>query len=127
MMTVSGIYIIVKTVHSKTRWRCKYFLLTLLFGRSTGLLVVNLVCRDEDLKQRTVKDIKDVFRSTFVKAVDDEVNDIVFCLKEKVDNPMEILETAKKELHSVNVRLRKNLGNEDLVDITSLMQTIKII
>ena len=50
------------------------------FVSITGLLVMNLVCRDQMLRNTVISDLKDIFKRTFVRKVPEEVNEIVFAL-----------------------------------------------
>ena len=46
----------------------------------TGLLVMNLVCRDQLLRNSVVLTLKEIFKRAFVRKVPEEVNEIVFAL-----------------------------------------------
>ncbi|KAG1677986.1 Methyltransferase-like protein 13 [Nymphon striatum] len=95
--------------------------------KSSGVFIINLVCRDKSLQEKAFEDLKKMFRTILVIQVDDEVNKIVYCLKEKIDNVAEKLEEVKKSLLSLNKITQKCLGNENLVDVTELLKNISLI
>lgn len=50
-----------------------------------GLFILNLVSRDESLKQKAMDDLNTVFQSTTSYPIQDEVNEIVMCSIKKED------------------------------------------
>lgn len=48
----------------------------------TGVFVLNLVCRDEDLKSAVLQTLASIYPKVYVKKIEDEVNHIVYALAE---------------------------------------------
>jgi hypothetical protein len=47
----------------------------------TGVLILNLVCRDETIKENVLKLIRKVFDQVYIKNIEEEVNQIVYAIK----------------------------------------------
>ena len=47
----------------------------------TGVLILNLVCRDETIKKDVLKLIRKVFDQVYIKNIEEEVNQIVYAIK----------------------------------------------
>ncbi|KAG8555837.1 hypothetical protein GDO81_017834 [Engystomops pustulosus] len=47
--------------------------------KDNGIFILNLVCRDPDLKGKVIKTIHEVFPLIYVQKIEDEVNEILFC------------------------------------------------
>lgn len=46
-----------------------------------GVLILNLVCRDETIKEDVLKSIRKVFDQVYIKNIEEEVNQIVYAIK----------------------------------------------
>lgn len=45
-----------------------------------GILILNLVCRDEEMRRNVLKQLTQTFDKVFVKDIDEEVNQIVYAI-----------------------------------------------
>uniref|UniRef100_T1JA07 Methyltransferase type 11 domain-containing protein n=1 Tax=Strigamia maritima TaxID=126957 RepID=T1JA07_STRMM len=50
-----------------------------------GLLILNLVCRDDALKETILTTLRKHFAAVYFTHIENEVNNVVYCLPEKVD------------------------------------------
>lgn len=81
-----------------------------------GILVLNLVCRDEDLKSVVLQTLTDIYPKVYVKKIEDEVNTIVYALAET---------SAEKELKGDNERGNKTLPGKVLESVKELDTLVK--
>ena len=86
------------------RFICHKITLIVVIVTITGLLVMNLVCRDQLLRNSVVSTLKEIFKRAFVRKVPEEVNEIVFALPTSRKTDL-----ALKEDDTVPDELTKNL------------------
>ncbi|XP_070531898.1 eEF1A lysine and N-terminal methyltransferase-like [Ptychodera flava] len=64
--------------------------------KNSGIFIVNLVCRDTTVKSTVFKDLKSVFPRIYCKKIEDQVNEVVFALKDRTDDKPEQLAVINK-------------------------------
>ncbi|XP_070531894.1 eEF1A lysine and N-terminal methyltransferase-like [Ptychodera flava] len=64
--------------------------------KNSGIFIVNLVCRDATLKSTVFKDLKSVFPRIYCKKIEDQVNEVVFALKDRTEDKPEQLAVINK-------------------------------
>lgn len=75
---------------------------------STGVFVVNLVCRDDRLRKEIMDTLKAFFAVRMMYKMPDEVNEIIFC----VDNvEMDLKELLRSATVSINDSIKKKKLN----------------
>ncbi len=99
-----------------------------------GVLVLNLVCRDQSLKTSIMADIKRIFKSAFVRTVSEEVNEVVFALPQARRTDLTLGDGAKapaalvenlKTLHTV---AQTNAArSEDVMSLTYKLSNMKML
>lgn len=98
-----------------------------LIGKE-GIFVLNLVCRDEQLRNNVICDLKKYFSSVLTYKLDEDVNEVIYCTN---SSHVENLEKWKKSLvssaKSLNFQARESkLSKEDMVDASEFLQQLKI-
>uniref|UniRef100_A0A673U721 eEF1A lysine and N-terminal methyltransferase n=1 Tax=Suricata suricatta TaxID=37032 RepID=A0A673U721_SURSU len=91
-----------------------------------GVFILNLVCRDLGLKDSVLTGLKAVFPLLYVRRIEGEVNEILFCqlhLEQKLATP-ELLEMAQ----ALEQTLRKpGRGWDDTYILSDMLKTVKIV
>lgn len=55
-----------------------------------GLLILNLVCRNQQLKESVISDIKSVFKTVYICSVPQDVNEVIYALPRDQDDSMNL-------------------------------------
>lgn len=84
---------------------------------SDGIFILNFVCRDDNSRDQTVKSLKEIFASVFSYKLEEDVNEIYFCLKEPTRSFQEKLSICGKKL---------NIIKKDMIDLKELMDKLKL-
>ncbi|XP_055480658.1 eEF1A lysine and N-terminal methyltransferase [Psammomys obesus] len=91
-----------------------------------GIFILNLVCRDLGLKDSVLAGLKAAFPLLYVRRIEGEVNEILFCQlhsEEKLATP-ELLERAQ----ALERTLRKpGQGWDDTYALSDMLKTVKIV
>ncbi|XP_045403321.1 eEF1A lysine and N-terminal methyltransferase [Lemur catta] len=91
-----------------------------------GVFILNLVCRDLVLKDSVLARLKAVFPLLYVRRIEDEVNEILFCQlqpEQKLATP-ELLEMAQ----ALERTLKKpGRGWDDTYVLSDMLKTVKIV
>ncbi|EHB17542.1 Methyltransferase-like protein 13 [Heterocephalus glaber] len=91
-----------------------------------GVFILNLVCRDLGLKDSVLAGLKAVFPLLYVRRIEGEVNEILFCQlhpEQKLATP-ELLEMAR----ALEQTLRKpGRGWDDTYVLSDMLKTVKIV
>ena len=102
------------------------------------MFVLNLACRDPNLRNQIVQDIRSVFKSIWSYRVPEEVNEILFCTdnNEIIPDPKSGAKKEKKVLieafkkvngHTKVVQKSCNARNEEeLLDLDEAMKQLKL-
>uniref|UniRef100_A0A1I8MCI7 eEF1A lysine and N-terminal methyltransferase homolog n=1 Tax=Musca domestica TaxID=7370 RepID=A0A1I8MCI7_MUSDO len=93
-----------------------------------GLFILNLVCRDESLRDKTIDDLKTVFPSMCSYQLDEDVNEIVYCAN---NGKYKNLAVWKKCLGTSGQTLnqaakKKKLCRDEVLDVTEFLSELKI-
>ncbi|XP_076359527.1 eEF1A lysine and N-terminal methyltransferase isoform X1 [Tachypleus tridentatus] len=90
-----------------------------------GLAMFNLVCRNESFKKNVLSVLNSVFKSVYSKKIPDEVNEVVYGF---LSRDIKIRDnTVKQKLFKLMKTLKKEKTEEDLIDVTKLMNEINIV
>jgi hypothetical protein len=97
------------------------------FNNVAGLFILNLVCRISKLREEAINNIKATFKSVSSYKLEQEVNEIIFC----TDDAIEEKQTWRKSLEEAAKRVnglakKRKLQAGDLVDVTNLVNSLKI-
>ncbi|KAJ9601480.1 hypothetical protein L9F63_000363 [Diploptera punctata] len=92
-----------------------------------GVFVLNLVCRISDLRDSIIQDLKAVFKSVSSYKLEQEVNEIVFCTNDEVEEGQTWRNRIESAANKVNaLAKKKKLQTGNLVDVTNLLNSLKI-
>uniref|UniRef100_A0A182M3C0 eEF1A lysine and N-terminal methyltransferase homolog n=1 Tax=Anopheles culicifacies TaxID=139723 RepID=A0A182M3C0_9DIPT len=94
-----------------------------------GLFVLNLVCRNESLRDTTVESLKRTFRYVLSYQLEEDVNEIFYCTDNErlkdVSNWQDLLRTAADDVNKL-ARKEKLTHEQELVDISDFITALKI-
>ncbi|XP_069175282.1 eEF1A lysine and N-terminal methyltransferase isoform X2 [Procambarus clarkii] len=93
-----------------------------------GVLIVNLVCRDVQLKKKTLEDVKSVFPVVLCQQIPEEVNCVLFCLLSGLKRPEKIKLRFEKGLRTLNESLKQQQKtNEDIFSFSEITENLTIV
>ncbi|EDW13508.1 eEF1A lysine and N-terminal methyltransferase homolog [Drosophila mojavensis] len=94
----------------------------------TGLFMLNLVCRDESLRDESIANLKEQFVSVCSYKLDEDINEIVFCANDEryktIDQWKKHMGTAGRRLN--NAVKNQKLSDKDALDVTDFLSELKI-
>ncbi|KAK6195955.1 hypothetical protein SNE40_001274 [Patella caerulea] len=96
---------------------------------TSGIFVLNLVCRDEELKKELMTRIKTVFTSVYYVNIDDEVNDIVYALNQESDAVCpsdKFIKTVQENVGTLNQFIKRNATKKSEINLLDAMEKLKI-
>ncbi|KAK9301521.1 hypothetical protein QLX08_006146 [Tetragonisca angustula] len=94
---------------------------------SDGLFILNLVSRDESIKKTVKNDLKSIFQSLACYYVQDEVNEVIICSLNEIDDIewKHILQKAISVL-SEQMSTRKLLSDTNMFELSTLMESLHV-
>ncbi|KAF6074399.1 eEF1A lysine and N-terminal methyltransferase [Phyllostomus discolor] len=91
-----------------------------------GVFILNLVCRDPGLKEAVLGGLKAVFPLLYVRRIEGEVNEILFC-QLRPERPLATLELLEKA-RALEQALRKpGRGWDDTCVLSDMLQTVQLV
>lgn len=92
-----------------------------------GLLILNLVCRSSKLREEAINNLKAVFKSISSYKLEQEVNEIIFCTDDDIEEKQTWRSSLEEAAKRVNALAKKRkLQTGELVDVTNLISCLKI-
>lgn len=89
----------------------------------TGLFILNLVCRDQELRREAVGALKSNFKSVYSYNLQDDVNEVVFCTSYELGDQKKWRKNVQVAAESLNRQVQtQKLQSEDIVNVTNLME-----
>ena len=82
----------------------------------TGVLMMNVVCRDTGVWQTCVSRLQAVFGSVLCQTIPQEVNRVLFCSKARDTSPQAILDDFKLGIIKINNILKSKNSGKQLLD-----------
>lgn len=89
---------------------------------------MNLVCRDEKLREQVLMDLRQSFRSICSYKLDEDVNEVLYC---RNDSAFETLppwksnfETAAKNLN--NLTKDYKISTDEVIDVSDFLKELKL-
>lgn len=119
-----------KCIGEKGRLLIRYFVTKLDNEHCTlvGIFILNLVCRDEKLREQVLIDLRHSFRSICSYKLDEDVNEVLYC---RNDTSFENLpawksnfELAAKNLNSVTKEHK--IASDEIIDVTEFLKDLKL-
>lgn len=90
-----------------------------------GIFILNLVCRDEKLRDNVLHDLKKTFKTVVSYKLDEDVNEILYCQNIEYD-ANKWNETMEKSAKHINDLLKKEENTSDSIDLNDFLQQLKI-
>jgi spermidine synthase len=87
-----------------------------------GVFILNLVCRDENLRTTIIATLKEKFASVYSFKLDEDVNEIFYCFHKECDGFLKCLKDASLEFNEFS---KKN-KQDNKIDVVELFETIKL-
>lgn len=92
-----------------------------------GVFVLNLVCRDEQLKAEVKQRVKKVFGTVICHHIEDEVNEILYALnKENSVDESELKTVWEKNCQLLNKLAKKKSVNNE-IDLVKEIENVNIL
>ena len=94
---------------------------------SDGLFILNLVSRDESIKKTVKNDLKSIFQSLACYYVQDEVNEVIICSLNEIDD-IEWKHILQKAISVLNEQMstRKLLSDTNMFELSTLMESLHV-
>lgn len=98
-----------------------------LIGKD-GVFVLNLVCRDDQLRENVIGDLKKYFSAVLGYKLDEDVNEVIYCTNSThVGNLDKWKKSFVSSARNLNSQARESkLCKEDMVDVSDFLQQLKI-
>lgn len=106
---------------SKISPNSRLFKLTLF----AGIFILNLVCRDEKLRDQVLSDLKTTFKSVVSYKLDEDVNEILYCQNVEYDAKRwnEAMEKSAKHLNEL---LKKEQNYSEIIEVQEFLEQLKV-
>lgn len=110
------------------KWNGKMSIDQLLSGSFSGIFILNLVCRDDKLREKVLLELRESFLSICSYKLDEDVNEILYCSNDAAFGDLLAwksgFEVAGKKLNSLT-RDHK-ISNDEVVDVTDFLKELKL-
>lgn len=90
-----------------------------------GIFILNLVCRDEKLRDNVLADLRKTFISVVSYKLDEDVNEILYCQNVEYD-AKKWTEAMEKSAKHINELLKKEQNYSEIVDIQEFLEQLKV-
>ncbi|KAK5646559.1 hypothetical protein RI129_005023 [Pyrocoelia pectoralis] len=91
-----------------------------------GLLIINVVIRDESLRSPIMNDLRNKFCSIITYKLEEDLNEIIICSPDKYEksNFVSLAKSASEKFD--DFLAKNNVGNRDTDDITHFLENLQI-
>ena len=93
-----------------------------------GLFILNLVCRDEELRNSALTQLHQVFPSICCYKLDEDINEVIYCSNDEkfksAEDWKKVLGTSCRNLNTL--ARQQKLVQEDLLDVTEFLNDLKL-
>ena len=86
--------------------------------------MLNLVCRDPDLREATVAVLREVFASVLSYRVPEEVNEVLFCARERLFTGKRV--DAGHPMIAAFRAVNATVRDESFVDLADAVRQLKV-
>ncbi|XP_062548546.1 eEF1A lysine and N-terminal methyltransferase homolog [Armigeres subalbatus] len=95
---------------------------------TSGVFVLNLVCRDDSLRKKAVDELRRVFKYVLSYKLEEDVNEIFYCAdNDALDCGDKWQNAMKRSAQEINTLAKKlKLSSDDLVDLAEFVDGLKI-
>lgn len=92
---------------------------------SPGIFVLNLVCRDEKLRDQVLNDLKKTFKSVVSYKLDEDVNEILYCQNVEYDSKR-WCDAMEKSAKHLNELLKKEQNYSEIIEVQEFLEQLKV-
>lgn len=90
-----------------------------------GIFVLNLVSRDEQLRDNVLVDLKKTFKTVVSYKLDEDVNEVLFCQNIEYD-AKKFNVAMEKSVQFINDLMEKAQNSSKTIDLTEFMEQLKV-
>ena len=93
----------------------------------SGVFILNLVCRNQNLKEDVISRVKSLFSCVFIRTIEDEVNEIIYainCDSKLVEK--DIMNTASNNVKYMSKYMRQ-IKRTSTSDIEDMFEGLKLL
>ncbi|CAO1393520.1 unnamed protein product [Diamesa hyperborea] len=87
---------------------------------SDGVFILNLVCRDNEIRESTIKDLNSNFPFIWSYKLEEDLNEIFYCWQRPIENFEALAKTAAKKLNTIKK------GTFEATDIEELLEKLSL-
>ncbi|XP_017469332.1 PREDICTED: methyltransferase-like protein 13 [Rhagoletis zephyria] len=93
-----------------------------------GIFILNLVCRDDGLRDETLQQVRAAFKAVCCYKLDEDINEVIYCSN---NEKYKSIAEWKRELGAAARRLNsaakeQKLNSEDMLEVTEFLNDLKI-
>ncbi|XP_037038786.1 eEF1A lysine and N-terminal methyltransferase homolog [Bradysia coprophila] len=93
-----------------------------------GIFILNLVCRDDKLREQVLIELRQSFRSICAYKLDEDVNEVLYCSNDSALDGLPVwkssFEAAAKNLNSLTKDYK--ISNDEVVDVIDFLKELKL-
>lgn len=93
--------------------------------RDNGIFILNLVCRDEKLRDQVLVDLKNTFKTVVSYKLDEDVNEILYCQNTEYD-AKSWTDAMEKSVKYINDLMKKEQHSSDGIELQEFMQQLQV-
>lgn len=100
--------------------------------KDDGLFILNLVCRDDKLKERVIADLKVQFTSICSFKLKEDLNEIIYCSPSETSLSLDetkwkkMFEKSVKEINQIASKNKIVANDEELIEVTEFINSLKM-
>lgn len=87
--------------------------------------MLNLVCRDDKLRDDTILNLKKSFKTVVSYKLEEDVNEILYCQNTELDSA-NWTQAMTKSVKSINELLSKEQNSLELIEVEDFIQDLKL-
>lgn len=87
--------------------------------------MLNLVCRDDKLRDEAIVDLKKSFKTVVSYKLDEDVNEILYCQNTEHD-ATSWTQAMTKSVNNINELLSKEQNSLELIEVQDFIQDLKL-
>lgn len=92
---------------------------------NVGIFILNLVCRDEKLRDKVLIDLKNTFATVVSYKLDEDVNEILYCQNTEIETK-KWNEAMGKSVKHINDLLEKEQNASEIIDVQEFLNELKV-
>lgn len=90
-----------------------------------GIFVLNLVCRDDKLRDEAIVDLRKSFKTVVSYKLEEDVNEILYCQNIEHDST-NWTQAMTNSVKNINELLSKEQNSLELIEVQDFIQDLKV-